>query len=313
MVNGGSGAQDRDGTVQPMTRRVSRFPSVLAALAALTLALPACGENPDGPQSLSTSTTFSARSLPDPGLLHIHGLGVVAGRLFIATHTGMFTAAEGSTKSVRFGAGRQDVMGFTVVGGRRFLGSGHPAPGVRLPPNLGLIRSADAGQTWRQVSLLGQADFHVLESQGSRVYGYDGTRDRLMASSDGGRKWAERSLPPIISLAIDPTDRNRFVASTGQALLGSSNGGRAVTIVPSAPPAAGLLAWPAATALYTVDASGVVRRSRDRGVTWRRTGDVGGEPSAFVVSGSDLYVALIDGTVKRSADGGQSWTVRSRR
>jgi hypothetical protein len=38
-----------------------------------------------------------------------------------------------------------------------------------LPPNLGLIESRDGGETWKNVSLLGQADFHVLESAGRRI------------------------------------------------------------------------------------------------------------------------------------------------
>jgi hypothetical protein len=41
-------------------------------------------------------------------------------------------------------------------------------------------------------------------------------------------------------------------------------------------------------------------------------GAIGGEPAAFDGSGrGDLYVALHDGTIKRSTDGGASWSVRS--
>jgi hypothetical protein len=38
-------------------------------------------------------------------------------------------------------------------------------------------------------------------------------------------------------------------------------------------------------------------------------GSIGGQPSAFIMHGDDLYVALADNTVKRSVDGGRSWTV----
>jgi hypothetical protein len=41
-------------------------------------------------------------------------------------------------------------------------------------------------------------------------------------------------------------------------------------------------------------------------------GEVGGEPAAFEAEDDGLYVALHDGTVKRSTNGGRSWTVRSR-
>ena len=83
-------------------------------------------------------------------------------------------------------------MGFSIVAPDRFLGSGHPAPDQTLPPNLGLIESRDGGQTWQSLSLLGDADFHVLQSAGRRVYGFDATHARLMVSSDDGRSWSER-------------------------------------------------------------------------------------------------------------------------
>ena len=42
------------------------------------------------------------------------------------------------------------------------------------------------------------------------------------------------------------------------------------------------------------------------------TWDFGGRPAAFDNGGDVLLVALHDGTVKRSADGGRTWAVRSR-
>jgi hypothetical protein len=54
-----------------------------------------------------------------------------------------------------------------------------------------------------------------------------------------------------------------------------------------------------------------VLRSRDGGRRWQATGHVGGQPAAFSSHGRDLYAALHDGTIKRSSDGGASWTVRS--
>lgn len=74
----------------------------------------------------------------------------------------------------------------------------------------------------------------------------------------------------------------------------------------------GLLAWPTRKALYLVDLLGVVSRSDDGGRNWRRVGDIGGEPAAFMATGDrELDVALPDGTIRRSTDGGTSWTVRS--
>jgi hypothetical protein len=48
------------------------------------------------------------------------------------------------------------------------------------------------------------------------------------------------------------------------------------------------------------------------GKRWRRIGEVGGQPAAFEAEAEFLYVALHDGTIKRSRDGGRTWVVRSR-
>jgi hypothetical protein len=70
------------------------------------------------------------------------------------------------------GESHQDTMGFTIVGPNHFLGSGHP-DNLSQPSLLGLIESKDSGSSWKPISLLGDADFHVLRAVGRRVYGYD--------------------------------------------------------------------------------------------------------------------------------------------
>jgi hypothetical protein len=251
----------------------------------------------------------------DPGPIHVHGLGVnPADRsLFIATHTGMFRVDEGDTEAVRVTNRYQDTMGFTIVGPNRFLGSGHPdineAREKGLPPLLGLIESRDAGLTWQPISLLGEADFHVLRSVGERVFGYDATNRRLLLSRDAGRTWIERTPPArLIDLAVDPGRPAHLVASSGSVLFSSTDEGRTWRVSGDR---AGLLAWPSREALYLVDARGRVFRSSDGGRRWAPVGAIGGQPAAFLADG-DLYVALHDGTIKRSGDAGRSWTVRSR-
>ena len=287
--------------------RISRQLSVVVLLTG-ALALGACGED---------STVGSEGPVPAPGdtraeLEHIHGLGVDpgSGGLYVATHYGLFRAAEDQTTLQRAGSSRQDIMGFSVVGRRRFIGSGHPDASESQPPNLGLIQSRDGGKSWKNISLLGEADFHVLESSGSRVYGFDGTQGRLMVSSDGGRSWQQR-MPPagVFGLAIDPANRDRVVVSTERGLFSSTTTGKSWRPVDER--LAGLLAWPRPKQLYLVDGQGQVQLSRDGGRVWQVVGDVGGQPAAFIASGTDLYAALGDGSVKSSTDGGRLWTVRA--
>jgi len=252
----------------------------------------------------------------DAGPVHVHGLGVNPAdeALFIATHTGLFRVGEGESKAIRVGDSHQDTMGFTVAGANRFLGSGHPDLRQDLPPLLGLIESTDEGRSWDPISLLGEADFHVLRSSGGRVYGYDVTDDRLLVSADAGRTWVRLVRPaPLLDLAADPSDSRHLVSvgvsDLGQGLYESRDGGRSWERM-SDP--VGLLAWSATDRLYLVDGSGNVAVSADSGRSFEPRGSIGGQPAALLGRGvEELFAALHDGTIKRSTDGGRSWTVRS--
>ncbi|MGH3102528.1 MAG: F510_1955 family glycosylhydrolase [Gaiellaceae bacterium] len=256
----------------------------------------------------------------DPGPVHVHGLGVnpANGALFIATHTGLYRVEEGERTAERVGDRYQDTMGFTIVGANRFLGSGHPdldeAREQNLPPLLGLIESTDAGESWEPISLRGEADFHVLRFAGEHVYGYDASNDRLLVSGDRGRSWDELEKPgPVVDLAVAPSTQGRLlVTSAGgleEGLFDSRDGGGSWQQIGEA---VGLLAWPDQRRLYLVVGGGQVFASRDGGRRFEHRGQIGGQPAAFLAQDADeLYVALHDGTIKRSTDGGASWRVRS--
>jgi photosystem II stability/assembly factor-like uncharacterized protein len=252
----------------------------------------------------------SGGAVSDAGMQHIHGLGVnpADGSLWIATHSGLFRAAAGRSAATRVGQSRQDTMGFTVVGADRFLGSGHPDPRSDLPPLLGLIRSDDAGRTWEPVSLLGQADFHVLRAAGDRIYGLDATEGRLLVGSDGGRSWSERAQPaPVIDIAVSPADPDSVVVSTEAGLFSSRDAGR--TWRPLTRQTTGLIAWTPA-GLTVVDGSGTAHASTDGGRRFEAVGEVGGQPAALAADGTDLYVALHTNEVRMSSDSGRTWRPR---
>ena len=280
--------------------------ATLATLAA-TVFIAACGGDAPGRDAAGEEGASVQESA---ALEHIHGLGVAEGQLFIATHNGLFAAPEGDTTPSRVGETTQDIMGFSVIAPNRFIGSGHPGPDQDLPPHLGLMESRDGGKTWSNVSLLGDADFHVLESAGNQIYGFDGLQGRLMVSRNGGRDWQQRTPPAgVFALAIDPSNASRIVASTEQGVFASNDEGR--NWRPLSQDLAGLLAWPTQDRLYLLDGQGQVQVSADGGGTWQTRGSIGGQPAAFMAREDDLYAALGDGTVKKSTDGGATWAVRT--
>lgn len=275
------------------------------AVASIAALLPGCGGDGSEP---------SVPPVSDPGPVHVHGLGINPrdGALFIATHTGLFRAGPDDSKASRVGDNYQDTMGFTVVGPDRFLGSGHPDGRQKAPPFLGLIESTDAGRTWEPLSLRGKSDFHVLRAAGQYVYGFgsdwETRRAQFLVSSDRGRTWDAREVPePLIALAVHPDDPQRLFASGERGLHESADGGRRWARRPGE---AGLLDWNGANQLILVTGGGEALASPD-GTTWTAAGNVGGQPAAFEAERDGLYVALHDGTVKRSTDAGRSWTVRS--
>jgi hypothetical protein len=249
--------------------------------------------------------------------VHAHGLGLnpADDALLVATHLGLYRTPPDKSHLERVGDRLHDTMAFTVAGPDHFLASGHPdMRGLEegMPPLLGLIESRDGGRTWEPISLAGEADFHVLRLRGKRIYGYDAANGRLLVSLDRGRTWNQRNAPgEVVDLAADPANGERLLASTTEGLAFSEDGGRAWERLGAS---RGLLAWPAARALYLVAPDGVVYASADGGRSLTPRADVGGKPAAmFAASETDLFVALHDGTVKVSRDGGLTWNLRSLR
>jgi len=283
----------------------------LATVAAVAL-FAGCGggATDDGNEGSETSSRDSGASADATPLVHVHGLARVGDVLLIATHNGLYELERDADEPTIVGEIHHDLMGFTVSAPDRFLASGHPdLRGMRedgLPPHLGLIESRDGGSTWQSVSLLGEADFHVLRAAGERVYGYDATHGRLLLSADGGRSWVEAQPPgPLFDLVVDPQDPDHLVASGERGLHRSRDGGHSWE---RAGDTVGLLAWPEGGPLYLVAPDGAVSMWSAAG-PWQEGGDAGGEPAAFFAAGPrELYVALHGGGIVQSLDGGESWT-----
>ncbi|CAN5130040.1 hypothetical protein BH20ACT9_BH20ACT9_03490 [soil metagenome] len=282
-----------------------RFPTMRVAAASVAVALLAAGcaagqrASRAGPQESG-----------DPGVVHVHGLGVdpVDDTLYAATHTGLFAVA-GDGGARRVGGGYHDLMGFTIVGHDDFVASGHPdlasddlqRPG--RPPLLGLVHSDDQGRSWEPISLLGDVDFHSLEHVHGRVYGWDATSGRFMVSDDR-RHWRTRSRAPLLDFAVSPDDPELIVATSQDGLVRSTDGGR--TWNPAAAEPALVIAW-RRDGPVAATGRGRVLAGDASGEHWRTRGDLGGPPAALLAQGDDLYAAVHNQGLLRSGDGGATW------
>ncbi|MBW3577407.1 MAG: hypothetical protein KY462_06655 [Actinobacteria bacterium] len=287
---------------RPSTAR--RRPVTLALVALSTMLLAACGSRVEEGEVLPAAPLEGE----DPGLAHVHGLGVnpADGLVYVATHFGLWRLS-GSGEPERVGEYFHDLMGFTVVGEDHFLASGHPSGGD-LPPQLGLIETTDAGTTWRSVSLLGGADFHALSAAHGKVYGWN-TADSAFMVSDDGRDWEERSTVRILDFAVAPDDPDEVLATIAESrgdtsVARSRDGGRTWEEIDA--PSLGRPAWPDGDVVWAVGVDGVLWRSEDRGAIWEEGASLGGFPEAFFAHEDRLYVAA-GGVIALSEDEGESW------
>lgn len=285
----------------------------IAILVALALAGCGGGDGGDGGKGGSEPT-----AAPESLGTHVHGLGVDPRdqALYVATHDGLYRSTADRPEPDRVGTRHRDTMGFTVVGPNRFVASGHPTiDDLRdgLKPFLGLMETRNAGRSWRSLSLMGEIDFHALDAQDRVVYGsgteWKSRESRFLVSKDSGRTWTRRQPPePIVSIAVDPGDSQHVIASGSDGVHISEDSGGSWRPV-DAP--AGLVAYGRAGSGFLVDADGRVMRS-DGDAKWQAAGDVGGQAAAFTATAAgELYVATHDGQIKRSTDGGRSWTLRT--
>ncbi|MCK8438868.1 exo-alpha-sialidase [Streptomyces sp. D2-8] len=279
---------------------MNKRPAVAAAttlVVALTLA--ACSHSGDSAASTGSSAASGTT------VSHIHGLGLDPAdqRLYVATHEGIYTPdTKGDPALV--GDSKDDFMGFTVAGDKTFYASGHPTSGG----NKGLIKSTDAGETWKSLSLSGESDFHALESAHGTVYGYDSTNGVVRTTKDGV-SWKDGARLEALDIAVSPTDSRVVLASTAEGVARSSDGGK--TFAQGNEPSIAFLSWTAKDGLYGIDTSGGLNRSTDGGTTWKKVSTVpGGRPQALTAVGAEHVLAATQAGVFESKDGGKTFKKR---
>ncbi len=169
-------------------------------------------------------------------LTHVHGLAYSADgkQLLIPSHHGIAAYASGQWSKMI--GPEHDYMGFATTR-EAFYSSGHPAAGSNLINPFGLIKSTDAGKTWRQLGLEGESDFHTLatsyETNAVYVLNY-GPNIRMpqaglyMTQTDGlawTRAAANGLKAKVNSLAVHPQDANVVAVGAADGLYLSRDEG----------------------------------------------------------------------------------------
>jgi hypothetical protein len=290
------------------------------AIVVVLLAAVGCGGDEPSESAASETPTPNPTTAPaEPGSAANAFIGSLAidpkdGTLMIGTGLGLYRVEPGVKKAERVvgaletpdGAGElSSNLVVRYAGPGDLLGSGHPEGEGTLPENLGLIRSADAGDTWKAVSQLGESDFHILQATGNHVVAVRVEETDINVSTDGGKTF-ETSTPPDLPLdvAFDPKDPKRMVVATGQGTFTSSDGGGSWR--PRDPVPSDQLAW--GRELYRADPGGAVKASTDGGATWKDRGNVGLTVNELAIDADGaLYASVPGGEVKTSTDGGATW------
>jgi hypothetical protein len=245
-------------------------------------------------------------AVPTDEVVHLHGLGVnpADGQLYLAAHSGVLALGPGG-EIERVADRYQDTMGFTVLGPDVFLGSGHPDLRDDAPSSLGLIRSDDAAETWKPVSLYGEADLHAIVAAHDRIYAADATAGQLIVSSDDGRSWERRGTVELSALAVDPMDPDVIIGSDYAGdLQRSDDGGRSWEPVDG--PRVTTLAWDDQIGLLAAGPDGDVYTS-DGVAPWRTIGNLDGTGPVITIVDGIAWAATDGARFLSSDDGGATW------
>lgn len=296
----------------PSTLKNLSYPLRLGAgTAALILALAGCSpatEAPAGAPSAPEASSPGASSGADRSLpsTHIHGLSVSGktGQVLLATHNGLFDVTAKPAGKI---GDTHDLMGFTGTKDPNvFYASGHPGPGSDLPNPLGLIRTADGGKTWEQLSRQGESDFHALTVTRSGLVGFDG---ELRTTADG-KTWKTVAAGFAPAALAGHPDGDTVLATTPKGVLRSTDGGGTWTPLASGP-VIQFAAFSDPAEAAGVEPDGTVHYTTDAGANWTRKGRIDAKVQAIAaVQGADgslqVWAATADGLLV-STDGGATF------
>ena len=279
-----------------------RVLTLAAVPLAAVLALAGCGVGGSGTESTEPAPTGSTVVNPYG---HVHGITVDpdTDRVLLATHNGLFDAADDSSERI---GPLIDLMGFTAIEDGTLYASGHPHPDTGIPEPAGLLRSSDGGETWDMVSRQGESDFHALTIAEGDIVAFDG---QLWASPDG-QTW-DPVATELAPYALAGSPAGTVLATTEQGVWTSEDAGRTWN-EPAGDPVLLTVAFAGEDTAVGVAPDGTVHTSDNAGRDWAAGGSISDVPAAITAQRNDegdleVWVATNDGTVMHSTDGAKTF------
>lgn len=240
---------------------------------------------------------------------HVHDMVVDGDTLLVVAHRGLHRLDDGSYRVV--GDEAHDLMAMTEGPNGDLLAGGHPDRRLEqyqvdgAPSYLGLVRSADGGESWDVVGLLGEADFHALVAADDGIVGGDSTGTVWRFDADGDGQ-PVGSIPFAINdIAISPDDPGAIVAASydGDVAV-SDDAGQTWEVQPDAP-AIIEIEWTAA-GLTGATTAGELWTASDPTGPFEQVGETPEDVESLLVSDAGIWVATHGGQIhRRDADG--SW------
>jgi hypothetical protein len=287
----------------------------LTIILPLVLLAAGCGSSSTTTKPPATTRLVNPAATPYVNALEIDPAN---GDFLLTTNKGFWRIDKKSDKVTPIkgkisAEGKTDTVGtFLEIlpdGPGRLLGSGHPDHKNTLPQFLGYLESDDSGKTWKVVSRLGDADLHKIVLAHGKLYAFDAVLGAMLISADRGRTFTERFTPRglVIDFVVDPEDENYILAATEDQLFRTEDQGKSWRPVTSGTRIR--LAWPRHDLVLRADQDGTVYSSSDRGQTFQQHSRVDGEPYKFKETDdpNHLYLALGDGSIIETTDGGKTW------
>ena len=236
---------------------------------------------------------------------HIHHVKVVANKVLVLTHEGLYELA-GKNDMKLVGKEKIDVMGFTTLG-KTLVASGHPAEGSKMPNPIGLVKSIDGGLSWKAISLVGKVDFHFLEGSGSDLYGADSQTGKLLTSADSGKTWKYLGKNTFTDIAVSPEISGMAIAISNSELLLTKNAFKSTTKIKSNLKIT-QIEW-RKSGLYALSGSALYK-STNSGKTWAKQSTFKGTPG--ILSASDqLMLVTVGSDIYTSSNAGKKFKIFS--